>query len=305
MIVRRVTATFDSREAAERAAAALVDLGADREQISTLARGESGTADTSGMAHREGDHMIEPAREVGDSGAALTTTDEHDATQGAATGAALGAVAGIAAGLASLLVPGFGLVTAGGALAWALGGAAGATAAGAVAGGVYGGLRDIGIEDQHARTYEERVRSGDVLLTAVVPNMDAESIRSVLEEHGAEYVTFADDTSSWTPRASAAASDYGSTAGVNSMAASGAAMSGTAADYRMPSSSGLPSTTAADYNSNVARGEAKQVEGEMRDRAADRTLNPLDDLAAKAEKAEGKLQEEYGEEAEEVETGRF
>jgi uncharacterized protein YjbJ (UPF0337 family) len=304
MMARRVTATFDSREAAERAAAALVDLGADRDHISTLARGESGTTDTSEMGHREGDHVIEPAREVGDSGAALTTTDEHDATQGAATGAALGAVAGIAAGLASLLGPGFGLVTAGGALAWALGGAAGATAAGAVAGGVYGGLRDIGIEDQHARTYEERVRSGDVLLTAVVPNMDAESIRSVLEEHGAEHVTFADDTSSWTPRASSAASDYRSTT-EDSMAASGAAMSGTAADYRMPSTTGLPSTTVADYNSNVARGEAKQVEGEMRDRAADRTLNPLDDLAAKGEKAEGKLQEAYGEEEEEVETRRI
>jgi len=305
MMAQRVTATFDSREAAERAAAALVDLGADRDHISTLARGESGSAGAGAMGHHEGDHVIEPAREVGDSGAALTTTDEHDATQGAATGAALGAVAGIAAGLASLLVPGFGLVTAGGALAWALGGAAGATAAGAVAGGVYGGLRDIGIEDQHARTYEERVRSGDVLLTAVVPNMDTESIRSVLEEHGAEYVTFADDSSSWTPRASAAASDYRSTTGVDSMAVSGTAMSGTAADYQMPSSSGLPSTIAADYNSNVARGEAKQVEGEMRDRAADRTLNPLDDLAAKGEKAEGKLQEEYGEEEEEVETRRF
>ena len=303
-MARRVTATFSSRAAADRAAAALVDLGADRDHISTLARGESGTA-SSTMAHREGDHVVEPAREVGDTGAALTTTDEHDAAHGAATGAAIGAVAGIAAGLASLLVPGFGLVTAGGALAWALGGAVGTAAAGAVAGGVYGGLRDIGIEHEHARTYEERVRGGDVLLTAVIPAIDEGSIRSALQEQGAEYVTYTDDTSSWTPGASAATSDYRATSSMDPVTPSTAAMSGTAANYQTTSSPGIASTTAADYNTNVARGEAKQVEGEMRDRAADSTLNPLDDLGAKSEKAAGKVQEAYGEEEEEVETRRI
>lgn len=194
-MARRVTATFSDREAANRAVAALVDMGAQRDHISTLVRGEH---DTSGAVRDRADEVIEPAREVGDSGAPLTTSDEGDAAQGAATGAAIGAVAGLTAGLLSIMVPGVGLVTAGGALAWALGGAAGAAAAGAVAGGVYGGLRDIGIEESHARHYEERVRGGDVLMTASMPMMDEDRVRVVLEEHGAEHITFTEDTSRWS-----------------------------------------------------------------------------------------------------------
>jgi uncharacterized membrane protein len=209
-MARRVTATFGSREAAERGTAALVGMGADRAQMSTLARGEPGAAGDT-MGHHGADHLVEPAREVGDSGAPLTTTDEHDAAQGAAAGAAIGAVAGLATGLAMLMVPGIGLVTAGGALAWALGGAIGTAAAGAVAGGVYGSLRDIGIEDVHARTYEERVHRGDVLLSAVIPDMDESTVRATLEENGADYVTFSDDSSTWKPGATpstATATDY-------------------------------------------------------------------------------------------------
>jgi hypothetical protein len=198
-MARRVTATFSNREAAERATAAL--------------RGEPGAAGTA-TGHHGADHMVEPAREVGDSGAPLTTTDEHEAAQGAAAGAAIGAVAGLAAGLAMLMVPGVGLVTAGGALAWALGGAVGTAAAGAVAGGIYGSLRDIGIEETHARAYEERVHRGDVLLSAVIPDIDESRVRSTLEENGADYVTFSEDTSTWKPGAMAgttSASDYPST----------------------------------------------------------------------------------------------
>lgn len=194
-MARRVTATFDNWEDAERASAALVDLGIDREYITTLSRRDEEMADR----RDEADDFVEPAREVGDSGAALTTTDEHEAAKGAGMGAALGAVAGVAAGLAMMMVPGVGLVTAGGALAWALGGAVGTAAAGAVAGGVYGALKDLGIESEHARQYEEHIRGGRVLLSAVLPAMPEEQIRAVLEEHDADHVTFTEDISAWAP----------------------------------------------------------------------------------------------------------
>lgn len=191
-MARRVTATFSSKEDADRAAAALVDMGFDRNQISTLARGGDGSAASWSGERREGHEVIEPARAVGDAGAPLTTTDEEDVAKGAATGAAIGAVAGIAAGLLSIMVPGFGLVTAGGALAWALGGMAGAAAAGAVAGGIIGGLHDLGIPEHHARTYEERIRQGDVLMTAVIPDIDEGRVRDLLNKYNAQYITFAD-----------------------------------------------------------------------------------------------------------------
>jgi hypothetical protein len=192
-MAQRVTATFRSREDADRATAALVDLGANRYQISTLSRSGDAAAYEDGTVLREGHDTVEPAREVGDEGAPLTTTDEAEAAHGAATGATIGAVAGIAAGLLSLLVPGVGLVTAGGALAWALAGAVGTAAAGAVAGGVIGGLHDLGIGEEHAQTYAERVRQGDILLTAVAPPVDEKSIENALRDCGAENVAFTQD----------------------------------------------------------------------------------------------------------------
>jgi len=261
---QRVSAIFPSREAAERAANALVDLGADRDQISMLARGEEGKVATAPAGVRAEDReIVEPARQVGDAGAPLTTTDEEEAAQGAATGAAIGAVAGIAAGLLALTVPGFGIIMAAGPLAWALGGAAGTAVAGAIAGGVYGGLRDLGIEETYARSYEERIREGDVLLTALIPRAARDQVTAVLQEHDAQSVSFTE-----------------AVPGVED--------------------TGMADETASSY---IAAGRAKQAEGAMRDRAADRTASPMDDLAAKAKKAEGELEEEYGE-AEEVVTPR-
>jgi uncharacterized protein YjbJ (UPF0337 family) len=248
-MAQRVTAIFANRDDAECAADALVDRGTDRSHISMIARHDEGP-DHPAAAMPHSEHVMEPAREVGDAGAPLTTTDETDVAKGAATGAVLGAVAGIAAGAAMLAVPGFGLILAAGPLSWAIGGAIGATVGGAVAGGVYGGLRDIGISEPHALAYEERIRGGGVLLTALVPNPAEADLLDVLAEYNAEDVTFIDDTSTSNP--------------------------------------------------NIARGEAKHFEGEWRDRAADRTMNPLDDVAAKREKAAGKVQEQYGEEEEET-----
>jgi len=189
-MAQRVAAIFDSRAEAERAADALVDLGAERDQISLLARGEEGADAQSSMEQanhgdgmvKQGDHgegMVEPAREVGDSGAALTTTDGGDVAQGAT----IGAVAGIAAGLLALTVPGIGLVLAAGPLAMA-------AASGAIAGGVFGGLRDIGINEHHAQGYEEHVRGGGVLLTGVIPHANETQVRAVLEEHGGHDISF-------------------------------------------------------------------------------------------------------------------
>jgi len=183
-MAQRVAAVFPTRDAAERAADALADLGADRGHISIVARGPDGQAATSPAGTAPSEHIVEPAREVGDSGAALTTSDPGDA----AKGATIGAVAGLAAGLLALTVPGIGLVLAMGPLAAAMAG-------GAVAGGVYGGLKDIGIEEKHARGYEERIRGGHVLLTAVVPNADQQQVRTVLTEYDAEDISFSEDRS--------------------------------------------------------------------------------------------------------------
>jgi uncharacterized protein YjbJ (UPF0337 family) len=307
-MAQRVTAIFTNREDAERTADALVALGADRSHISTVVRHEDRPVDTA-TARPHSEHLIEPAREVGDAGAPLTTTDEPDAARGAAAGAVIGAVAGILAGAAMLAVPGFGLVLAAGPLSWAIGGAVGATVGGAVAGGVYGSLRDIGISEPHARAYEERIRGGDVLMTALLPNLDEPRVRSVLAEHHAEDVTFVDDTSTLATNFPAGEAAMAQSAAQPAYAQDRTLMTAPPNERMMDTSSTAPasvsatyveSTTVVGHSPNIARGEAKQVEGEQRDRAADRILNPSDDMAAKGEKAAGKLQEEYGEEEETV-----
>jgi uncharacterized membrane protein len=106
-------------------------------------------------------------------------------------------VAGLAAGLLALTVPGIGLVLAAGPLALA-------AASGAIAGGVFGGLKDIGIDEKYARGYEESIRGGRVLLTAVIPATAEGPARAALDLQGAQDVSFGDDTATTASRVAAA-----------------------------------------------------------------------------------------------------
>jgi hypothetical protein len=92
-----------------------------------------------------------------------TKTDEG-AKAGAATGGALGGLGGLLVGLGALAIPGIGPVIAGGALATALATAAAGGAIGAAAGGLTGALVGLGIPDDRARFYNDRVNHGDYLV---------------------------------------------------------------------------------------------------------------------------------------------
>jgi uncharacterized membrane protein len=147
-----IYASFSDYKMAERAVGALLDHGLEKEHVSLVARNHDGK-----------DH--EQHAESG-----ITTTTAKDAAAGAAKGAGVGLVAGALGALASLLIPGFGLVTGGGALATALGAAAGTTAAGAAAGGVVGALQDQGVDAEVARNYDKELENGGALVQLVVPS---------------------------------------------------------------------------------------------------------------------------------------
>jgi hypothetical protein len=104
----------------------------------------------------------------------ITTTTGRDATVGAEKGAGIGLGIGAVAAVACLMVPGFGLVIGGGALATAIAGAAGATAAGAVAGGVHGYLKDQGVPDDAIGNYGQDYDAGDTLVAVTVPSNDVD-----------------------------------------------------------------------------------------------------------------------------------
>jgi hypothetical protein len=102
--------------------------------------------------------------------AIASDTPAEGAEKGAAIGAGVGALAGIAAVAGA--IPVVGPLFAAGPLAAALGltGAVGTTVAGAatgaVAGGLIGALVNLGVGEESAQRYADRVHAGDVLVSA-------------------------------------------------------------------------------------------------------------------------------------------
>lgn len=115
----------------------------------------------------------------------ITTTTPQDAAAGAAVGTSVGLVAGILAAAAALVVPGVGIVMAGGALASAIGAAVATTAAGAAVGGVAGYLRDMGMPEQAAEQYADRVHEGDYLISVTVDTAQRDDIQRLLLKYNA------------------------------------------------------------------------------------------------------------------------
>ncbi|MBV9849350.1 MAG: hypothetical protein JO250_06655 [Armatimonadetes bacterium] len=115
----------------------------------------------------------------------LTTTTPQDAAAGAAVGTGVGLVTGLLAAAAALTIPGLGLVLAGGALAAAAGAAVGTTVAGAAVGGVVGYLRDMGMPEQAASRYADRIAEGDYLVTALIDSAQYDDVKRLLLKYNA------------------------------------------------------------------------------------------------------------------------
>jgi uncharacterized membrane protein len=168
-----VLGLFENRDAADRAIALLQERGFSPKDISIITRDEQ----VNGEGDDTGNHVAEGA------------------LSGATTGGVIGALAGLLVGIGAIAVPGIGGLLVGGPLAAALGltGAAATTATGAMtgalAGGLVGGLVGLGVPEDEARQYEERVKEGAVLLA--VPAMegnDAGDARQLLTDSGASQV---------------------------------------------------------------------------------------------------------------------
>ena len=116
----------------------------------------------------------------------LTTTTGADAAVGAVKGAGIGLGVGVIATLASLAIPGFGIVTGGGALVTALISAAATTAGGAVAGGVGGYLQDQGVDERVAVDVEAALRHGSAVVIVKCPSgtVGESEIHEILAKYG-------------------------------------------------------------------------------------------------------------------------
>jgi hypothetical protein len=89
------------------------------------------------------------------------TKAPEGAATGAATGGVLGGALGWLAGIGALAIPGLGPFVAAGPIMAALSGAA----AGATVGGLTGALVGMGIPELEAKQYENKVKSGSILIS--------------------------------------------------------------------------------------------------------------------------------------------
>lgn len=117
-----------------------------------------------------------------------------NAATGAAAGGALGALAGLLIGIGAITIPGLGAVLIGGPLAAALGitGAAATTvsgaATGALAGGLIGALTGLGVPENEARIYEERINEGGILLAVPARESELDAVEDIMDTHGADQI---------------------------------------------------------------------------------------------------------------------
>lgn len=113
------------------------------------------------------------------------------AVSGATTGAVIGGLAGL---LASIAIPGIGAFFIGGPIAAALGltGAAASVASGAttgaVAGGLLGALTGLGLSEDEARIYEDRITRGDILVAVPLRDEDQLDVEEIFRANGAEEI---------------------------------------------------------------------------------------------------------------------
>lgn len=167
---RRAVGVFPNRQAAEHALHELRDSGFAMDRVSVI------TQDADRRDEMAGADVRDRAGNKSDEGAKV----------GAVSGGALGGLTGLLVGLGTLAIPGIGPILLAGAGATALATTVAGGAIGAVAGGLVGALVGLGIPEERAKVYSDRVARGDYLV--MVDGTDAEIARaeSILHRRGIE-----------------------------------------------------------------------------------------------------------------------
>ena len=164
---KRATGLFYSRDEAEAAVRNLKDAGYDMDRVSVIAK------DTDKIG---GQTTTEDIGNKADEGAAT----------GAVTGGALGGITGLLIGLGTLAIPGIGPILLAGAEATAIATTLAGAGIGAAAGGLIGALIGLGIPEEKAKIYNDRVKGGSFLV--IVNGTAAEIARAeeIMRKNGVE-----------------------------------------------------------------------------------------------------------------------
>ena len=167
---KRSVGLFYSRDEAERALRALKDDGFDMNRVNVIAKDADEVTQSAGVdtAYDEGNNAAEGA------GA------------GATSGAVLGGIGGLLLGLGTLAIPGVGPIIVAGEAASAIATTLAGAGIGAAAGGIIGGLVGLGIPEDKAKIYSDRVSGGSYLIMVNGTDDDISRAERILQDNGIE-----------------------------------------------------------------------------------------------------------------------
>lgn len=169
---KRSVGVFSTRREAELALEELRDSGFSMDKVSIIAKDGDRENDIANVEVEDHDRVGNKA--------------DEGATKGAVTGGVFGGVTGLLVGLGALAIPGIGPIMLAGVEATALATALAGGAIGAAAGGLVGGLVGLGIPEEQAKVYNDRVTQGGYLV--IVDGTEAEIGRAhqILQGHNIE-----------------------------------------------------------------------------------------------------------------------
>ncbi|MEL6163604.1 MAG: general stress protein, partial [Cyanobacteria bacterium J06628_3] len=164
---KRAAGLFYSRNEAEAAVRGLKDAGFDQDRISVIAR-DADKVDG-----------VKTTEEVGNKA-------DEGAAAGAVTGGALGGITGLLVGLGALAIPGVGPILLAGAEATAIATTLAGGAIGAATGGLVGALIGLGIPEEKAKVYSDRVAGGSFLVMVTGTEAEVKRAEAIMQRCGVE-----------------------------------------------------------------------------------------------------------------------
>ncbi len=124
------------------------------------------------------------------SGVDVQNYTSNKADEGAATGAiagsVLGSTSGLLIGLSSVAIPGIGAIVLAGVEATAIATTLAGGAIGAATGSLTGGLIGLGIPEERAKIYNERVSKGEYLIVLDSSEAEINHVQEILSHYGIE-----------------------------------------------------------------------------------------------------------------------
>ena len=170
--IKRAVGVFSSHQGAENALQALRDTGFVMNHVSIVAK-DVNSLDNSDLI---GDTRVQDLSEA--------THIDEGAKTGATAGGTVGGLTGLLVGLGTLAIPGVGPIMLAGATATAIATTLAGGAIGAAAGSLVGSLIGLGIPEDRAQAYHDRVVRGDYMVIVDGSEAEIQQAEMVLKGRG-------------------------------------------------------------------------------------------------------------------------